>query len=776
VTEVGKSTAKFSALVAVGSGLVALPVAALELGEATVRSSLGQPLRASIAFALGPNEALSSTCVSMQRSLPKNNDMPVIGPATIKIGDGIIAIAGKSEIREPLVSMRINVNCPYTAKLSREYILFVNPASMQTPPVERVRSTPVTEGESIGLATRYRVQPGDSLSRIVERIENRPVGHWPAIVAVFDANPAAFINNDPNMIIPGSWLTIPDFGVTEPTAEFSPATQTTSVVPQTAATTAPVAPRRRQLSGELIGLGTRYRVREGDSVSGIAERIQNRPGAHWPAVMAIFNANPEAFIDNDPNLLVEGSWLDIPDFGVEVPPTVANRNVLPREGQGTAYPGVSAGEIVEQPSTEPVVSEPVANEPVIDEPVIDEPVIDEPVIDEPVIDEPDANEPAYSDNFYATTSAPDGDSEIIIPDTRLEDPVVTATSPNVPTATIQATPDDSSSSSWLAWLGGAGLALIVALLYLGQRARGRFASSPIGVVVTPPQRRRSDDDTTEIEAISEADVSGMYESPVEVSFEDMDDVSRDEASDKASDNDPTDENLILDADLVIGTGLQTGRDVDVAQDFGFAATTALDMELPEEMSSGTRESLDTQMIPPMNVELESILEAEVLADDEDEDDYDMSVIVDATKMPNMDDATQRDLEAIPVETNDDTLIKEGYTVKHEVDYKILEQDYEDEFTATQALNHEIERAAAALMEAKKAGKGGDNTKAMPLASVTPLDALAKVSADGDDDISDLDDTGVNEELTVDMENIDGTVDIMGDDETAEMRVTKDKAS
>ena len=91
VTEVRKSTAKFSILVAVGSGLVALPVAALELGEAKVRSSLGQPLRASIAFALGPNEALSNTCVSMQRSLPKSNDMPVIGPATISIGDGMIA-------------------------------------------------------------------------------------------------------------------------------------------------------------------------------------------------------------------------------------------------------------------------------------------------------------------------------------------------------------------------------------------------------------------------------------------------------------------------------------------------------------------------------------------------------------------------------------------------------------------------------------------------------------------------------------------------------------
>ncbi|MDH5455521.1 MAG: hypothetical protein OEY37_05565, partial [Gammaproteobacteria bacterium] len=43
-------------LVALGGGLAATPAAALELGELTVQSSLGQPLRASIAYALAPNE------------------------------------------------------------------------------------------------------------------------------------------------------------------------------------------------------------------------------------------------------------------------------------------------------------------------------------------------------------------------------------------------------------------------------------------------------------------------------------------------------------------------------------------------------------------------------------------------------------------------------------------------------------------------------------------------------------------------------------------------
>ncbi len=103
-----------------------------------------------------------------------------------------------------------------------------------------------------------------------------------------------------------------------------------------------------------------------------------------------------------------------------------------------------------------------------------------------------------------------------------------------------------------------------------------------------------------------------------------------------------------------------------------------------------------------------------------------------------------------------------------MDYKILEQDYEDEFTATQLLNNEIARAAAALtehMDAKKAET--------PLASVTALDATIKASIDGEDQIGDLDDTGINEALTVNMHEAEGTIDMDGDDEvTVEMPVPK----
>ena len=129
-----------------------------------------------------------------------------------------------------------------------------------------------------------------------------------------------------------------------------------------------------------------------------------------------------------------------------------------------------------------------------------------------------------------------------------------------------------------------------------------------------------------------------------------------------------------------------------------------------------------------------------------------------------------------VETSDTALITGNYTVSHEVDYNILEQDYEDEFTATQVLNQEILRAAAALEEQLDANKAGesddDDTSKMRLVSVTDLDATVNASNDGDDEISDHEDTGINEELTANMLETEGTIEMVSDEVTIEIPLPK----
>jgi len=635
------------AIVAVGSSLVAVPAGALELGELTVQSRLGQPLRASIAYALAPSEQISNYCITM-RPGPSVSGLPGFGPASISVANGVIMLTGKTPVREPMVSAHVVINCPYSANLSREYLLFIDPltsadatvyketaVTRQTGPqaepivvapvaVERpvsaVRSEPVVR--DIAAATRYQVQPGESLSEITQRIQNRPIGLWPAVNAIFAANPSAFINDDVNNLKAGSWLSIPSFD------------GSAAVVADVEATVVEVGP-----------------------ADVISEAYEPSPVAEIPLsseALTILEPQPDAS---------ETSPLEI---------------VL----DDLADPGVAAGNL--QP----------------------------------------------------------GD---IILDAELPGPTTASSSPNVTTAIITTNRSDNNGAAspwWLAWLAGSGIAIILGLLMLGRRLRDQSGTSPAAPLAEQqPQRRFSDTSSTDTENIETLGVDYNI-----------------------SDESPTEENLVLDADLIMGTGLSETSNSDVSQDFGFAATTELDIELPFEPDAAVAD--ETDMLPPLRTDELSILESEVMPE-ADDDDYDMSVIVDATKMPQPEDVTERDLKAVEVATNDASIIAPNYTINKQVDYQVLEQDYEDEMTATQALNLEISRAAAELtanMEIEANDSAGNETAALPLATVTELDVTAQMPAQNDE-ISDLDDTGVNEAITRNT---------AADDETVEMPVETGK--
>jgi hypothetical protein len=662
------------ALAVVGGSLVALPAYALELGNLKVHSSLGQPLRASIAYALAPNEIVSDTCVSVQQVMSADR-LPSVGKASLIVSDGVIAITGSRVVQEPLMSMRVTIDCPYTPHISREYTLFVDPVSFRpasdadetpgmqaaTAPPERARSStpvprPAARREPIGASTRYRVRVGDSLSEIAQRIENRPVGLWPAVTAIFEANPDAFIDNDPNKLKAGSWLDIPDFG----------AGKAPVVAERVASPSAPAS--------EVTHTGTAY-----------------EPGDGMPAVS-----------------------IEEADLAPAIPATeTASGEVVP----GTAEPApVAASTESATPSAE--------------------------ATDNPFVDMEPGDVVHGSDSKANAAGVED---RTTIPDTSLEGPQTTSSTANVPVAVIRP-PSESAAkpTHWLVWLIGGGIALIGSLLLFG-RFRDRFGSSP--AAASPhPLRRHTDADTQRVEALAHDDAV-------------------------IADDSPTAENLALDADLEIGTGLSEGTDVDIAQDFAFASTTALDLELPEEMSSGGDESRLTDVLPPLHAsDMETILESEVLPGDAD--DYDMSVIMDATKVPLPEDITERDLEAVALPSDDEALITDDYTVSQEVDYKILEQDYEDEMTATQALNAEIARAAEDLAARMEGDTDSDSTE-ISMASVHELDVTAQLRGGNDDDVGDLDDTGINEQ-TVSLDAEDKTVemDAGAKDKTAEMPVKK----
>ena len=604
-------------LVALGGGLAASPAIALELGDLTVESSLGQPLRASIAYALAPNEMLMDTCVSVGGGY-STGGLPGIGRSTVSITESAIVITGRSVIREPMLGTRVTINCPYTPNLSREYMLFVDPADIapvvqDAPAPAPVALTPRVE-TPIGQSTRYQVLPGETLSEIVGRIENRAMSLWPAVNAVFAANPDAFIDNDPNMLKAGAWLEIPSLDGTAPVVSAAPASEP-AATPETVA-----APAE---STQPVTTGTAY--------------------------------EPEAF--------------DAPAETVD-----------------------AITEAYESVAEEPVVTDSTAD-------------------------------------LKPGDFVPEGAETVVIPDTELEGPQATSSSPNVPTA-IVSTGTRSESTSALMWLIGGGLAIIGALLLFGRRFRRRNEPEPVETAAVPSSLAEAD--TVEAEVFEDYDID---------------------------DDSPTGENLALDADLAIGTGLEDGVDVDVAHDFGFAQTTDLDLELPFEPEPATEDNT-TNIIPPMNADMDSILESEVLPE-EDDDDYDMSVIVDATQMPQHEDVTERDLQAVPVE---------DFTVNQEAAYDILEQDYEEELTATQALNLEIERAAAALVDDLNEESGdSEDTSKMESATVTEIDKTAELPA-----TNEAEEKTAEFEASFDPNDTNAvTVNMSGEDKTAELPVAND---
>jgi len=215
----------------------------------------------------------------------------------------------------------------------------------------------------------------------------------------------------------------------------------------------------------------------------------------------------------------------------------------------------------------------------------------------------------------------------------------------------------------------------------------------------------------------------------------------------------------LDADLGAGTGLQDGTDLDVAQDFGFSATgenaMPMDLELPVEVEVED-ENMPTDIIPPQRAESTIVVEDEVPPTESDSDtEYDLSMIVDATKqaLGESDDLTAKNLNAVQLDAGQPNIEDSAYTLSKEVDFQILEQDYEEELTQTQAVNEEIAKAAVELAERMQTEDDVlDVTAEMPSRNKAPAE-------------NDTEATALNEALTV---NEEVTVKInMDDDDTVD---------
>jgi FimV-like protein len=254
---------------------------ALTLGELKVQSAIGQPLVSTTTARITSGETLGAGCVSSVATptggLNSPKDLTVTIPEAFVAGEYPVRITSAKPLYEPMYEIRLQVKCPGSVSLARSYVVMMNMpmTSPQTQPVND-KSQPVLQANKVRQA-----QPDNNTPQIM--LQDQP--------ATSEAAPAT--------------ASAP---VKEPASEPAP------VAMDAKAKTAPRPYTERfPTPMEPINASVDYRVGEGDTLSTIAQRIQDRPAnSTYEVAAAIHQLNPDAFVNNDPNLVKLGSVLSIP--------------------------------------------------------------------------------------------------------------------------------------------------------------------------------------------------------------------------------------------------------------------------------------------------------------------------------------------------------------------------------------------------------------------------------------------------------------------------------
>ncbi len=233
---------------AVASAVLLSSVAnAAGLGKLTVLSSLGQPLRAEIELtAVSSNEAanLVAKLASPDAYRAANVEF---NPALLSLrfaveqrgGRQFVRITSPQPLNEPFVDLLLELSWD-SGRLVREYTFLLDPAELRATQSAQVAAAPANARPAresaapaeaarprsanaknsaensaaepaprSGDASRYRVKAGDTLSRIAGKLKPVDVSLDMMLVALYRANPDAFMGNNMNRLKSGQILSVP---------------------------------------------------------------------------------------------------------------------------------------------------------------------------------------------------------------------------------------------------------------------------------------------------------------------------------------------------------------------------------------------------------------------------------------------------------------------------------------------------------------------------------------------------------------------------------------
>lgn len=221
------------------------PAHALGLGEIKVASKLNQRFSAVIPFtSLSADEAanvrarLADNSAFARAGMDRSAYLSSIQIEAITEGSNPRIVLRSSELaREPLLNLMVEVSTPGGPRILREYTVFLDPAVSAPTPAPVAKPQPLPEGataaaskdeffqtqdETSGAssvaptasaaaadATRHKVRAGETLSVVAQTVKPSGVGLEQAMLALYEANPGAFINGSIDQLRKGATLKVP---------------------------------------------------------------------------------------------------------------------------------------------------------------------------------------------------------------------------------------------------------------------------------------------------------------------------------------------------------------------------------------------------------------------------------------------------------------------------------------------------------------------------------------------------------------------------------------
>ncbi len=263
------------------------PAKALSLGELRVQSGLGQPFVGTTTARIGPGETIASACITA----PANGSGGLDSPAGLEV----IAQKGATP---------------------GNYAVQIRTTQPLYEPMYEIRLQIDCPG-GVALSKSYVVMLNLPMSTPLELTEDL----------------SAPVNTS----------------ATSRDTRGNAAARSNPVQPGNSAPNRRTDNRRLSPSRGSIPAGQPYRVRNGDTLSVIAERVAGRPvGSTWRVAEMLFANNPDAFIRGDRDMLKLGALINIPTAPVLAGEELAQPApaVAAPEVAGAAESTVGRGELV----------------------------------------------------------------------------------------------------------------------------------------------------------------------------------------------------------------------------------------------------------------------------------------------------------------------------------------------------------------------------------------------------------------------------------------------